>query len=92
MPAGRWRTSKRPFRFNDKRDEAAGGCLAGLGEFGELFLQILFARDAELVHRATGAIWRTRRAEERAEFHERLVQSRTVSQNRLRGSPMVNRH
>ena len=43
-------------------------------QVGELVLQILFSREAEFLHGAEFAVWCARRADQRAEFHQGLVQ------------------
>lgn len=60
--------------FDDEGEETAFGGGFAFAEIGELVLEIFFVRDAEFLDGAGGAVRGTRCADERAEFHQRLVQ------------------
>ena len=60
--------------LDDKSEEAAGGRTFAFPNVGELLLQIPFSRNAESGHGTGVAPRRARLANERAEFHEGLVE------------------
>ena len=63
--------------FNDECNKSARSGCDALAEVGQ-FLNAVFAKsDTELFQRTRRAIWISRRANQRAEFHQGLIQSRT---------------
>ena len=60
--------------LDDEGNEAAFGRGCTFAEVGQLVWEIFLLRDANFLHGAGGAIRGTRCADERAEFHEGLVE------------------
>jgi len=67
---------------DDKCDKPPRGCCFALGEIRQ-FLNAVFPEcDAKFSHRTNTALRIARRANQRAKFHERLVQGGAISHNR----------
>lgn len=60
--------------LDDVGGEAVGGDGNSFAKVGELLLQVLFSRDTEFIYGTAAALRRAWRADERAEFHEGLVE------------------
>ena len=65
---------KMPVSFDDKGDKVAGGGGGAFAEVGQFVNAIFLEGDAEFFDRANRALRISRRADQRAEFHEGLVQ------------------
>ena len=60
--------------LDDESDEVALSSSGAFAEIGKSLLQIVFSREAQFIHGANVASRRARCADERAEFHQGLVQ------------------
>jgi hypothetical protein len=61
--------------FHDECDEAAFCGGNAFAEIGKFFLSVPVERDAEFLNRANLTLRRARRADERAKFHQGLVEA-----------------
>src|SRR6266571_1540474 len=63
--------------LDHESDEASGRCRCAPANLWKFFLPTAVSRDAEVIDGAKLAARQARRADERAEFHEGLVEART---------------
>ena len=75
-PAGRWRTRNFPLRSTTNATKPPRGCRLAFAEVGQFLHAIFPEGDAKFFHRTNPALRIARRANQRAEFHQRLVQMR----------------
>src|SRR6185436_19569772 len=59
--------------LEDKSDESASGSFGAFAEIRQLLLQFQFSSDAKFAHGTSLALRRAWKANERTQFHERLV-------------------